>query len=244
MTKLSYDKDDPATIQKMFGTIAKNYDRTNAILSFNLHKRWNRTLLQILHQQQPNISSLADLCCGTGAIGLKALDVIPSLTSLTLIDFCQEMLDCAQERSFSVPATKTIQYIQADVQFLPLGNASISAATMAYGIRNVKDPLKCFHEVHRVLKPGGTFAFLELTRPSNSFLRMGHKVYLSVLLPLLGRAFASNQEAYEYLSSSINRFLDMESLCAMLKTAGFEKTSQHTLMNGIATVVTATKIHV
>ena len=43
-----YLKDSPSTIQSMFNSLAHRYDLTNAVLSLSLHKRWNRTLIDML----------------------------------------------------------------------------------------------------------------------------------------------------------------------------------------------------
>ena len=46
--------------------------------------------------------------------------------------------------------------------------------TMAYGIRNVKNPSVCFAEAYRTLKSNGVFGILELTEPPGRLLRAGH----------------------------------------------------------------------
>jgi demethylmenaquinone methyltransferase / 2-methoxy-6-polyprenyl-1,4-benzoquinol methylase len=243
---MSYNKQQPESIQSMFGSIAKSYDRTNAILSFQLHRLWNRKLIQATASKNRGASqTIADLCCGTGAISLPWLASEKTPQTAYLIDFCQEMLDCAKAKasSFDLAPRHTLSYINADVQELPLGSESIDCATMAYGIRNVESPLRCFHEVYRVLKPGGTFGILELTEPKNPILRFGHTLYLKTALPLLGKIFANNHEAYKYLSRSIRAFVKPAELKALLEQAGFAKANVmiQPLCGGIATLITAHK---
>lgn len=235
--QLAYRKDDPKSIQNMFGSIAKRYDRTNAILSFQMHRFWNSQLLtQVTDAHNPE--SLLDLCCGTGEIGLSYLKKSKQPRKIYMLDFCEEMLECAKIKGQS-PIFKQhqISYIQADAQLIPLKNEAVHSATVAYGIRNIQDPKKCIDEVFRVLKPGGSFGILELTQPSNRILQVGHKIYLKVVLPVIGRLLTSNQQAYEYLCNSINSFVKPKELESMLKEAGFVQTLQKPLAGGIATII-------
>lgn len=221
----------------MFGSIATQYDKTNAVLSFQLHRYWNSKLLhQVTDAHNPE--SLLDLCAGTGEIAFSYLKKSKTKKKVYLLDFCEEMLECAKAKGQNLKvATHDISYIQADAQVIPLNNESVQSATVAYGIRNIHDPSKCIKEVFRVLKPGGTFGILELTEPKNPVLRFGHKLYLKTILPLVGRALTSNKEAYEYLCNSIKSFVKPDALEAMLQEAGFTQTLKKPLAGGIATII-------
>jgi demethylmenaquinone methyltransferase / 2-methoxy-6-polyprenyl-1,4-benzoquinol methylase len=237
----NYHKNDPHSIQKMFGSIAKRYDKANAILSMQLHKRWNSQLInQVTHNQ--DAMTLLDLCCGTGDIAFGYLKKSSTPKSAILIDFCPEMLECAKDKAAHLNLNHhQIKYIQADVQKIPLENNLVHMATMAYGIRNVKNPLECFQEVHRILKPEGIFGILELTKPTYPLIRMGHRLYLRLIMPLLGKWITSNREAYQYLCSSIDQFAAPAELEKQLLAAGFKHTTKTPLACGIATIVLAQK---
>lgn len=237
----TYQKQQPESIQKMFGSIAKQYDRTNAILSFNLHRYWNRELVKTIRQESPCRRYL-DLCCGTGEIAYTFLKKANNPTEAFLLDFCQEMLDCAKSKRYSKDVSShQIQFIQGDAQAIPLPSESIDAVTIAYGIRNVQEPQKCVSDVYRVLRPGGKFAILELTQPSQPVMKLGHKIYLRTLLPVIGKFAAANQQAYEYLSNSIQEFIPSETLEGMLHHSGFTETKRRPLTGGIATIVSGSK---
>lgn len=242
----SYDKKCPESIQTMFGSIAPSYDRTNAILSFQMHRYWNRALkaATISNSNKMPHSTIADLCCGTGTISLPWLAGQDKRRTAYLVDFCPEMLNVAKEKASKLKLTNThdINYLNADVQAIPIENDTIDFCTMAYGIRNVKSPKKCFEEVHRILKEGGTFGILELTEPKNRFLRFGHRLYLKTMLPLLGKIFASNGDAYRYLCQSIHAFIKPHDLKKMLEESGFHSVEIRPLSLGIATLIIAKKI--
>ncbi len=233
----SYNKHNPESIQSLFNTIAEDYDRTNTALSFSLDRSWNRELVKKVLIPDKSHQFL-DLCSGTGNVAFEYLKRSKSPCQAYLIDFSSEMLACAKRKIESHPLDKHhIKFIQADVQRLPITEESIDCATLAYGIRNVDQPLDCIKEVFRVLKPGGQFAILELTRPNNSLLRIGHQLYLKTLLPVIGKWLTSNEEAYQYLQNSIRTFIPPEQLCQMLTITGFSSVRSQSLMGGIATII-------
>lgn len=237
----AYSKEDPQSIRTMFNSIARQYDRTNAILSLNMHNRWNRALInKVIAPARPEI--LLDLCCGTGAIAFDYLKNVPHPVKVFMLDFSEKMLECAQAQAKIKQLHRhEINYLQADAQAIPLLENSVDCAVIAYGIRNVPDPARCLKEVYRVLRPRGTFGILELTQPANRVLRMGHSLYLRTVLPLIGKLVTSNPEAYRYLCNSIKSFIPPNILMTMMQTAGFVNCQRYPLLGGIATIFTGTK---
>lgn len=231
-----YDKQSPYTIQSMFDNIAKRYDRTNAVLSFNLHKRWNKHLANLVGKKKDSLVYF-DLCAGTGDIAKCYLEQAKDSCSAHLIDFSKNMLECAKRKMAPFEASHHLSYIQADVQDLPYSSAYADACTMAYGIRNVKEPEKAVKEVCRVLKPGGVFGILELTRPKSRLIKPFHQFYLKTILPVIGKKLTEDQEAYRYLCDSIHRFLPADKLAEILKQAGFGSIEIKPLSFGIASIV-------
>lgn len=187
-----------------FSQIARRYDRNNAILSFGMHAFWNRKLRQAIIPHIQNGTYL-DICAGTGAISIP---LASQANKAILLDLCPEMLAIAKDRA------PHLEILCADAQEIPLPDNSINAISCAYGIRNVPDPLKCAHEVHRILKPGCRFAILELTRPNNFLARF----YLHRCIPLLG-------PAYKYLSESIQKFTDPHTLASQFESTGLRTLS-------------------
>lgn len=237
-----YQKERPETIRAMFDTIAKQYDRANSILSFNLHKSWNSRLTSSVLQN--NSCTLLDLCSGTGEIAFNYLKKTEHPCRIYLMDFSPEMLECAKKKAKKLKLeSHTLSYLVGDVQQIPLLEGEIDCATIAYGIRNVQNPKKCFEEVLRVLKPGGHFAILELTQPENPLLKFGHQIYLKGVLPLLGKWFTSDGDAYRYLCNSIQQFIKPKELKTLLTEVGFHDVKSIPLLGGVATLFKAKKGH-
>jgi demethylmenaquinone methyltransferase/2-methoxy-6-polyprenyl-1,4-benzoquinol methylase len=239
---MSYSKNDPETIQAMFSSIAHAYDRTNALLSFQMHRYWNRALIRSLSRERSPYAIL-DLCCGTGEIGLHFLKRRNYPCQLVFLDFCEEMLACARDKLANTSFTQPhmLSYLQADAQAIPLADVSVDTVALAYGLRNVKNPRKCLEEIFRVMRPGGMLGILELTQPIYQPLRWMHYIYLKLFLPRLGKILTSNSEAYRYLCNSIHSFIHPEELCSLLKELGFVYIKVSPLAGGIATLILAEK---
>jgi len=262
-----YSKTEPKSIKSLFNRIASRYDRANALMSLNCHKKWNKVLVrEVLKACHPD--QYLDLCAGTGEIAFTLLKQClprssdnpsikhPSRNSSRegafarkngvcetfLLDFSEEMLKLAQAKASLLPVSQKVHYIQADAQKIPLPGSSIDAVTIAYGIRNIEDPSRCIQEVYRVLRPGGVLAILELTRPNNPIMKMGHKLYTKLALPLIGKVVASDRKAYQYLCSSVQEFLHPVDIARIIEKSGFSKIRIKPLFSGVATVITAKKI--
>lgn len=234
-----YNKDSPLTIQSMFNSIANRYDFTNAVLSFSFHKFWNRALVRSIFQELPLSHILLDLCSGTGDIAFEYLRKSSNPCQVYLIDFSSEMLEHAKRKAnqLGFNSLHQLSYIEADVQSLPFPDQFADCLTMAYGIRNVQDPNCCIKEAFRVLKSGGCFGILELTRPRYRLLHLAHQIYLYTFMPFLGKCLTDNKQAYQYLCRSIQTFIAPEELQRLLVVNGFVSTKCYPLTGGIATLI-------
>ncbi|WP_149707525.1 bifunctional demethylmenaquinone methyltransferase/2-methoxy-6-polyprenyl-1,4-benzoquinol methylase UbiE [Campylobacter concisus] len=209
-------------IVDMFNQIAPTYDVANRVLSLGVDVSWRkfacRYMLEIFKERSINI---VDVACGTGdMMGLwseisKEFGV--QIKSLTGIDPSSGML---KEARAKFPNFKFIE-AYADNTTLASGEAQI--LSISYGIRNVVERKAALREFNRVLALNGYVVVLEFTkRQKKGFITALRDFYLSKILPKIGGFISKNKEAYEYLPSSIENFLDAKSFCDELATAGFE----------------------
>ena len=209
-------------IVDMFNQIAPTYDVANRVLSLGVDVSWRkfacRYMLEIFKNKSINI---VDVACGTGdMMGLwseisKEFGV--EVKSLTGIDPSSGML---KEARAKFPNFKFIE-AYADNTTLASGEAQI--LSISYGIRNVVERKAALREFNRVLAPDGYVVVLEFTkRQKKGLITSLRDFYLSKILPSIGGFISKNKEAYEYLPSSIENFLDAKSFCDELIEAGFE----------------------
>jgi demethylmenaquinone methyltransferase/2-methoxy-6-polyprenyl-1,4-benzoquinol methylase len=226
-------------VKHIFGEIAQQYKRFNAVSSFGQYKGWLRHLVDAACLTPQ--SDMLDVAGGTGDVSYAAAKLNPP-SHIQLTDYTPEMLEVARERaaageSCGVP----VDFDVVDAQNIPYPDNSYDVVTMAYGIRNMPDRMRALSEVYRVLKPGGTFACLEFSTPPNPVWRGLYKVYLNVMIPFWGWVFTHHRDDFVYLASSIKAFPDQETYAGMLRETGFKNVAWTNYAGGIVAIHTGTK---
>lgn len=246
--------DKARRVEAMFSAIAPSYDLNNRVHSLWQDQRWRRQAVKIA-QLQPG-DKVLDCACGTGDLTLAfsralwwktcLLGGIPSDGQVVGLDFTAGMLEVAREkgwrqfapiRSHSKPTFlgDCIQWVQGDAMALPFADASFDVVSIAFGLRNVSDPLKAVREFHRVLKPGGRLVVLEFAEPKSRLLRSLYLFYFRHIMPRTAALIARDKSgAYAYLPRSVQTFLSPQGVQQLYAQAGFEARRQHGLTFGIA----------
>ena len=85
---------------------------------------------------------------------------------------------------------------------MPFEDNSFDNVFCSFVWRNVSDTNKALHEVYRVLRPGGKFVLLDMTRPKNPFLRVLHKIGAFTVLHIIGLV-TLNLKEYRFLYLSL-----------------------------------------
>ena len=193
----------------MFDRIAPVYDGMNRVMTAGLDLRWRRLAAEAVVRPGDEV---LDAACGTGDFALAGLRA--GAASVTGLDFSERMLERARRKSAAVG------WVQGDVLALPFGENSFDAVTIGFGVRNLADDLEPgLRELHRVLRPGGRLAILEITRPRGT-LRPFFTLWFDRVVPVVGRLVPGG-EAYGYLPASVRRFPPAEELAALLADVGF-----------------------
>ena len=134
---------------------------------FILTFAYNSSLWHQVNLFTPNFGAHhLEVACGTGTL----LDIVlrwrrfrrmPS-TELVGIDYAESMLAGAHSRFKGDP---TIRIQHADAAALPFPDSSFDTANCANAIHCLPDVDAALREIHRVLKPGGTFVTNVLLYP-------------------------------------------------------------------------------
>jgi demethylmenaquinone methyltransferase/2-methoxy-6-polyprenyl-1,4-benzoquinol methylase len=216
-------------VRDMFGRVAGRYDLLNHLLSFNLDKRWrSRTVNRVAGILARPDARVLDLCCGTG----DAMLAMQARANCTVAgsDFCHPMLIQARQkvarRGFRSPL------FEADALALPLAEDSLDLITMAFGFRNLANYERGLAEVLRVLKPGGVFALLEFSQPTNRTFAALYGFFSTRVLPRVGGLVSGSPDAYKYLPESIRKFPGAEDLAASMRRAGFSRVEFERMTGG------------
>lgn len=218
-------------IREMFAAIATRYDLLNHLLSGNVDRRWRSLLVKRVATTLPvSDARILDVACGTGDLSL-ALDAGTEAEVMGL-DFCRPMLEIAAAKSKD--RGLTIPFVEGDALNLPFGDQSFDGVSIAFGLRNLASLEEGLRELLRILRPGGTVAVLEFSRPRAPILRPLFRLYFTKILPLFGGLISGSKSAYQYLPDSVARFPDQSSLAEMMKGIGFTEVTFQNLTGGIA----------
>jgi demethylmenaquinone methyltransferase / 2-methoxy-6-polyprenyl-1,4-benzoquinol methylase len=229
----------PARVAAMFDAIASRYDLLNRLLSAGIDRRWRSRAIRSL--QLTGRESLVDVCTGTGDVALAAVDATPGASQVLGVDFSGEMLRLGGRKVISRGYTGRIALARGDATRLPIRTASLDAATVAFGIRNVERPERGLAEMYRVLRPGGRLAILEFSIPASGLVRAVYLPYFRHVIPRIGRLVSGHGSAYAYLPASVGSFIPAATMLGLLADCGFREVSATPLTFGIVTMYTARK---
>jgi demethylmenaquinone methyltransferase/2-methoxy-6-polyprenyl-1,4-benzoquinol methylase len=204
-----------AEVQKMFASIAPKYDTTNAVLSLGVHALWRRAAVR-LSRVKPG-DAVLDCATGTGDLALAFKRAVGPAGKVTGTDFCAEMLAPAPDKARR--AGLVIDFKVADAMDLPFETAAFDVASIAFGIRNVDDPVRCLKEMARVVKPGGRVVVLEFGQPTGVFGAL-FRFYSRAVMPMVGGLITGNRAAYEYLPRTSAAFPAGDNFLALVDRSG------------------------
>jgi demethylmenaquinone methyltransferase/2-methoxy-6-polyprenyl-1,4-benzoquinol methylase len=73
----------------------------------------------------------------------------------------------------------------------------------------------------RVLKPGGLLCVVELSTPTNRFIKFFYDIYTRHVIPFIGRSKSKDARAYSYLPESIAAVPQGEAMLNIMRKVGF-----------------------
>jgi demethylmenaquinone methyltransferase/2-methoxy-6-polyprenyl-1,4-benzoquinol methylase len=249
-------------VRALFARIASRYDLINDLQSFGLHRCWKAQLVNLAHPQ-PGERAL-DVCCGTGdlSVGLARRGA-----QVVGVDFTPQMLQIAARRrkildsKSKVPSSKPqgnrpqaaaqnpesavrewlVELNRADAQRLPFRDNTFDIVIVGYGLRNLADWGTGLSEMHRVARPGGRLLVLDFGKPDHPFWRWVYFGYLRLFVPVLGRVFCGDAQAYGYILESLKHYPAQKGVAAKMRELGLSKVRIINLLGGAMSINFAEK---
>jgi ubiquinone/menaquinone biosynthesis methyltransferase len=187
----------PDDARRIFAGIGATYERAGALLSFGQDARWREKLISLVRADADDV--VLDVATGTGLVARALRERYRC--EVVGLDRSADMLSAAAARNGHIPL------VRARAESLPFPDESFDHLTFTYLLRYVDDPAAVLRELARVVKTGGTICALDFGVPPNPILRTMWCVYMTVGLPVIGRAISERWSSVGvFLRGSIERF--------------------------------------
>ena len=223
-------------VNNVFNKSYDKYDLMNDIMSFGVHRIWKKDLLFWMSPKKN--SNLIDVGAGTGDIAKLFSKFTNNNSKVLCIEPNKKMLSKGKEK---LSKFTNIKWKIGKAENLPIDNNFYDYYSISFGLRNTKNINKSLSEAFRVLKPGGRFFCLEFSKVENENLEFLYSKY-NKFLPLIGDFIIGDSMPYEYLTESIRKFVDQETLIELMKKNGFKNCSYRNLSGGIVAIHSGWKI--
>jgi len=206
----------------MFDRIARRYDLVNTVLSGGTDAGWRRRAARATGLVAGG--SALDVACGSGKLTAELARLAGPEGKVVGLDFSPEMLAIARREH---PA---IEFVEGDALRLPFEDSEFDVATIAFGLRNLSNPVAGLSEMLRVVRKRAVV--LEFVRPPQGPIGGAYRLYLKTLLPAIGGAISGQPSAYQYLSDTVDSYRTPDELRAMAAAAGWARVRYERLAMG------------
>jgi demethylmenaquinone methyltransferase/2-methoxy-6-polyprenyl-1,4-benzoquinol methylase len=221
----------------MFDTISSDYDGLNRVISLGIDVKWRKKVVAIIAAKNPE--NILDIATGTGDLAI--LMTTTSAKKIIGLDLSSGMLEVGKQKILEKKLSQKIEMVLGDSEKIPYDDNHFDAITVSFGIRNFETLEKGLAEIYRVLKPQGILVILETSVPTKFPFKQGYAFYTKIILPLIGKVFSKDDNAYGYLSESAANFPYGEKLNNILRKVSFIDCKAMPQTFGVATIYSATK---
>ncbi|MES2411169.1 MAG: bifunctional demethylmenaquinone methyltransferase/2-methoxy-6-polyprenyl-1,4-benzoquinol methylase UbiE [Bacteroidota bacterium] len=224
-------------VTQMFDNISGNYDGLNRVISLGIDIKWRKKVVALVAEKKPE--TILDIATGTGDLVIMMANT--SAKKIIGLDISSGMLEVGKKKIEAKKLTNKIEMVIGDSENIQFPDNYFDAITVSFGIRNFENLEKGLAEIYRVLKPNGIFVILETSVPTKFPFKQGYTFYTKFILPIIGKIFSKDNNAYGYLSESAANFPFGETLNNILRKISFIECEAMPQTFGVATIYTATK---
>ena len=203
-----------AEVAAMFDELAPVHDRLATILSLGLDRRWRSAV--VAEAWLATGDSAIDVAAGTGRLAAELADRVGPFGRVVAVDLSPAMVDRGSARARDIVQ---LEFMLADALALPFDDGRFGAATIAFGLGGLADPVAGLRELRRVVRPGGRVVCLEPTMPSPRWWgRLQHRTAQRVAP--LAVSVAARRDAYRRLTALVRNVPDADSLADLMRATG------------------------
>jgi ubiquinone/menaquinone biosynthesis methyltransferase len=219
-TSSSHDIYDTQYVSGLFDRMSKTYGVVNYLSSFGFTERWRRQCINEI-EWHGAVREGYDFMSGMGECWhlIKGKGFL----SLTGIDISPVMVEKSKEQLKRYPHWQVEARVgNALNSDLPDESADFIVATFGLKTFSPDQLIILADEMYRLLRPGGQFSMIEVSRPKPILLRWLFMFYLKLVIPVIGKYLAGDAESYRMLGEYTDRFGDCQDFYRTLQSRGFE----------------------
>src|ERR1700674_658353 len=215
----------------MFDRIARRYDLVNTVLSGGTDAGWRRRAARATGLTAGG--SALDVAYGPGKLTARLAKIAGTGGRVVGLDFSPQMLEVARRDH------PGLEFVEGDALSLPFDDSSFDVSTIAFGLRNLADPIRGLREMLRVVRRRAVV--LEFVRPPKGPVGGAYRMYLKTLLPAIGGAISGEPSAYRYLSDTVDSYRTPDELRPMAVAAGWADVRFEALAMGTVGIVSGAR---
>jgi demethylmenaquinone methyltransferase / 2-methoxy-6-polyprenyl-1,4-benzoquinol methylase len=228
----------PEFIKDLFSSISGSYDKANDVITLGLARNWRKNVVHWSGASEGQ--RVLDCATGTGDLAIEFKKAVGQTGKVIGCDFCADMLKVAPAKAKR--ENVNVIFELGDVTALNYPDEEFDISSIAYGIRNVRDPVRALKEMARVIKPGCYVMVLETGETDTPVIKRMVNFYFEHVVPRLGGWVSGRREAYEYLQNSSRSFPSGEDFLELMRSTGvFSQVECRKLMGGASYIYRGTK---
>ncbi|MBB5172896.1 demethylmenaquinone methyltransferase [Texcoconibacillus texcoconensis] len=218
-------------VHQVFESIYDQYDKMNAIISFQRHRAWRKDTMKRMSVE--NGAKALDVCCGTADWTIALAEATSASGEVHGLDFSENMLKVGQAKVDEAQLSH-VTLTHGNAMDLPYPDNYFDYVTIGFGLRNVPDYMQTLKEMRRVVKPGGLVVCLETSHPTIPVYKQIFSFYFRYIMPLFGKLFAKRYEEYSWLQESTVSFPGKKELKSWFLKSGFKTCTYKSYSGGAA----------
>jgi len=221
--------------RKLFTVVAPRYRLATYGLSFFRDRAWKTFMVRQL-PGAGNGDVIVDLACGTGDITRALAAAYPRALSIG-VDFTPAMLRIAARRTMNPRMFLSVQ----DMAAMGVKTGAAGIVTGGYALRNAPDVSGVIAETSRMLKAGGTAAFLDFSKSPRPWLARLQCLSLILWGGVWGVLLHGRPSLYAYLGHSLAQYPTRPDLHARFEKAGLSVQRSIVIMFGFIEILIVQK---
>ena len=208
-------------VEELFDKMSGTYDRMNHITSFGFSARWRKQFIKDLNIE--NAKVVVDLMSGMGECWKPILHHCTPETEIIALDFSGEMVKHAKNRIASLKS-QSITVLKEDVFNNSIASSCADSVVSGFGLKTFSEEQlnDLAKQIHRILKPNGTFSLIDVSVPSGKILKFFYLFYLKRIIPVLGWLFLGKVSTYKMLGVYTEKFQNAQRTKQLFERHSFE----------------------